>query len=759
MASPPKTVKSGTGNIPDYSRKERGVDRRCDTCGEERSVNRQNYAVKKAGLRGWSTTCRQCQGREAGQRRLDGSGKIATEAKQAKQSEKAEKARIRNLIKLPSPKPLSGFIHAIDQLVDEMYELSGLGKLTAAQRKRLDQIIDALSAAVRLPGDPAGYGMAIDEDTAFRTFLRVTRPSVLSFAEMGAVHEPVIEGLVSPEPRVLILASRGTGKSLITAQFVCWKLFRNHLEMALCVSKSDNQAKALLKGIKSFIISCPMLECLKPDEKGLDSATQFEVKAAIGKLGMFTSVFSCGLTGQLTGKRASILIADDVETPRNSATVELVDTLQEQVGEFQHIMVPGAKLIYLGTPQSVFSLYGRLARNPEFKVFRAQIFAQDDIDGKTEIDSLWPARFSADQLMKTKRSISKIAWRLHYAIDLDETIQHERPLQLKELPVLDWPADATHLPVAISITDKKLDGFPTGSADLQADWWLEAIPSSEHVAPISITTLAVDPAGGLKGKGDAVGTAVISITSGGRGILRHLEGVRADTTQAAIARVAAIGHEFSVNHVVVEETSASLFGHQLSTVMASRGYPAIPESVSGSNQKKGSRIISTLGPVMGTGRLIILKSVLESEGGREFVNQMTAASWDGRIGIRNDDIVDAVSWAVHSVASALQVDEADSLGTSYVDYDHLLTLDLRRGGISEEEYEAYTAVDEAYERKKARLDHLLGVRREELTRGYDDPRLMSLIETLNADLHQYRQRNLTSPLSRIAPSPYNGPAV
>ena len=703
----------------------------------------RTYAPAKRGLRGWSQICRQCQGRAASKR--------PTKPKQPPKPPA--------LLKLPPPKPFSHFIHRIDELVDEMYSLTALGKLNTEQRKRLDKIITTLSAHTRLPGDPAGKGVAVDEDTAFRTFLRVTRPSVLSFAELGEVHGPIIEGLVSPEPRVLILASRGTGKSLITAQYVCWRLHRNPLEMVLCVSKSDNQAKALLKGIKSFIISCPMLEYLKPDERSLDSATQLEVAGAVGKLGMFTSVFSSGLTGQLTGKRATVLIADDIETPTNSSTVDLVEKLEEQVGEFQHIMVPGAKLIFLGTPQSVFSIYGRLARIPEFKVFRAQIFTQDEVDGKVEIDSLWPSRFSAEQLMKTKRSISKTAWRLHYAIDLDETIQHERPLQLKELPCLAWPADATHLPVAISITDKKLEGLPTGSADLKADWWLEAVPASEHVSPISITTMAVDPAGGLKGKGDAIGVAIISVTSGGRGILRHLEGVRADTTQAAIARVAAIGHEFSVNHTVVEELANGLFGHQLQTVMAARGWPLIPERVHGSTQKKGSRIISTLSPIMGTGRLLVLKSVLETEGGREFVNQMTAASWDGRVGYRNDDIVDAVSWAVHSVASALQVDEADSLAVSYVDYDHLLTLDLRRGGITENEHEIYTAVDEAYERKKARLDHLLQVRREELIRGYDDQRLMSLIETLNADLQQSRQRNMTSPLSRIAPTPYSGGPV
>jgi hypothetical protein len=751
MANPPKT---STSTLPDYARNEEGVDRVCDTCGENKTVNRQSYAIKRAGLRGYATTCRVCQGREAGQRRLDGSGKEATEAKKAKKVEKAEKARIRDLIKLPSPKPLSGYIHAIDQLVDEMYELSGLGKLTAPQRHRLDLIIDTLSAAIRLPDDPAGYGMAVDEDTALRTFLRALRPLVPGFVELGTVHDQIIDGLLSQERNVVILASRGVAKSTLTAQFVCWRLLRDHYESVLLVSKSGRHADKMLRSIKGYIAGCPLLETIRPNEECLNSATQLEIGPAQGQLGMSVSVSSYGLTGQVTGSRASLIIADDVETKENSATPEQVEKLEDQLSELTHVAIPGAEIKYLGTPHSVFSVYGRFKRNPEYKIFTGCVFVEDTVDGKAEIDTLWGNRFTTADLLTRKKSIPKMAWELQYRLRLDETMQVERPLQLKELMVLDWPPAATVLPIGILPTDNRLDGFHMGAADPTSDYWREAIPNGERTAPATMTTMAVDPAGGLAGRGDAIGVAVLSVTTGGKAVIRHLEGVRAGTTNAAIGRVASIGMEFQINGLVVEENVNGLFTQQLGAVMATRGYPIVGEKITTGQIKKGTRIIQTLAPVLGTERLFILKEALESEGGRELVNQFTSASYDGRIGVKYDDILDALSHAVAAVSPALQMDEGDALAASMINLDHLVDQPLRRGGITHEEYENWTEVDHSHEARKERLRHLLEVQRCEIAIGYNDPRLQTTIEALNKQIQTYKRLQYAAPRDDIAPMPY-----
>ena len=48
---------------------------------------------------------------------------------------------------------------------------------------------------------------------------------------------------------------------------------------------------------------------------------------------------------------SDVLIADDIEVPNNSATQGMRDKLSEAVKEFDAILKPNGRIIYLGTPQ------------------------------------------------------------------------------------------------------------------------------------------------------------------------------------------------------------------------------------------------------------------------------------------------------------------------------------------------------------------------------------------------------------------------
>jgi hypothetical protein len=68
-----------------------------------------------------------------------------------------------------------------------------------------------------------------------------------------------------------------------------------------------------------------------------------------------------GITGQLTGSRADLIIADDVESANNSQTQLMRDRLSETVKEFDAIIKPKVgRVIFLGTPQTEMSLYNDL---------------------------------------------------------------------------------------------------------------------------------------------------------------------------------------------------------------------------------------------------------------------------------------------------------------------------------------------------------------------------------------------------------------
>jgi hypothetical protein len=175
----------------------------------------------------------------------------------------------------------------------------------------------------------------------------------------------------------MVQAFRGVGKSWITAAYVIWRLLRNVNERILVVSASKDRADAFSIFVKRLITDIEELQFLKPRRDQRDSNIAFDVGPS--EPHQAPSVRSVGITGQLTGGRATLIIADDVEVPKNSLTHTMREKLSEQVKEFDAVLSPGGEVIYLGTPQTEMSLYNALPeRGYDIRI--------------------WPARFPSVQL-------------------------------------------------------------------------------------------------------------------------------------------------------------------------------------------------------------------------------------------------------------------------------------------------------------------------------------------------------------------------
>ena len=163
--------------------------------------------------------------------------------------------------------------------------------------------------------------------------------------------------------KFILQAFRGIGKSFITCAFVVWTLWRDPQLKILIVSASKERADANSIFIKNIIDLLPFLAELKPRPGQRDSVISFDVGPA--KPDHSPSVKSVGITGQLTGSRADIIIADDVEIPSNSATQGAREKLWTLVQEFAALLkpLPTSRVIYLGTPQTEMTLYKELEDN------------------------------------------------------------------------------------------------------------------------------------------------------------------------------------------------------------------------------------------------------------------------------------------------------------------------------------------------------------------------------------------------------------
>jgi hypothetical protein len=76
-----------------------------------------------------------------------------------------------------------------------------------------------------------------------------------------------------------------------------------------------------------------------------------------------------GITGQITGSRATLIVADDVEIEGNSKIEEARQRILRTLSEFEAIVLPGADVVYLGTPQTEESIYNRLVVEQNYDCF------------------------------------------------------------------------------------------------------------------------------------------------------------------------------------------------------------------------------------------------------------------------------------------------------------------------------------------------------------------------------------------------------
>jgi len=158
--------------------------------------------------------------------------------------------------------------------------------------------------------------------------------------------------------RAIIEAFRGIGKSYLSAAYVVHQLMLDPEMKIMVVSASKARADDFSTFTQRLIMELPMCQYLIPDSSKRWSKIAFDV-APSGASGS-ASVKSVGITGQLTGSRADIILADDIEVPSNSLTQGMRDKLGESIKEFEAVLKPNGKILYLGTPQCEMSVYNTL---------------------------------------------------------------------------------------------------------------------------------------------------------------------------------------------------------------------------------------------------------------------------------------------------------------------------------------------------------------------------------------------------------------
>jgi hypothetical protein len=467
-----------------------------------------------------------------------------------------------------------------------------------------------------------------------------------------------------PADRFILEAFRGAAKSFITCAFVVWELWKNPQLKIEIVSASKDRADANAVFIKRIIFLLPFLEFLRPGRGQRDTQNLFDVAPAVPDIA--PSVKSVGITGQITGSRADILVADDVEVPTNSGTQTQRDKLNEAVKEFDSIIKPGGRIIYLGTPQNEMSVYNELTKRgyslmiypvhyPTSKKRRDDYgdnlapFIAKLFDESPESYAGYPtdpARFNEEEIEKRRLSYGKAGFALQFLLDTNLSDAEKYPLRVSDFIVDDLDLDEASLKYSwANGLQQRLQDVPCVA--LRGDYYYSPFQRSAEVGKYTGTVMAIDPSG--RGK-DETAYAVVKYLNGYVFLMEsggYREGYSDDTLRALANKAKFYG----VNTVVYESNYGDgMFGQLLKPIMNSI-HPCSVEEVRNSTQKE-RRIIDTLEPVMMRHKLIVNKAVIEDdyrtyEKGFQYslMYQLTRISKD-RGALSHDDRLDALTMAI-----------------------------------------------------------------------------------------------------------------
>lgn len=478
-----------------------------------------------------------------------------------------------------------------------------------------------------------------------------------------------------PNDRFIIEGFRGVAKSFITCAYAVWTLWRDPQKKVEIVSASKDRADANAIFIKRIIYTLPFLAHLKarPDQR--DQQNLFDVGPAVPDIS--PSIKSVGISGQLTGSRADLLIADDVEVANNSGTQTQRDKLNEAVKEFDAIIKPKGQIVYLGTPQNEMSLYNELQQRgykcriwtvlyPESlseREFYGDRLAKIIADKYDENPDLYagkptdPRRFDEEEIYKRRLSYGKAGFALQFMLNTNLSDQEKYPLKVQDLMIANLSLDEANLKWYWS-NDRQLRINDLPCVALKGDYFYEPQGRSSEVYEYTGTVMAVDPSG--RGK-DETSYAIVKYLNGYL-FLMEVGGTKEGYSDSTMRQLANKAKMYGVNEIVLEGNFGDGMFSKLLTPVINAIHPCRITEVKNYAQKE-ARIIDTLEPVMMRHKLVVHKQVIiddyqvyENAPAYSLVYQMTRLSRD-RGALAHDDRLDALCMAVAYWLEVMDRDE------------------------------------------------------------------------------------------------------
>ncbi len=505
----------------------------------------------------------------------------------------------------------------------------------------------------------------------------------------------------------MIQAQRSQAKSTIIAMFAVWQLIHDCKHRVLIISAGSEVAAEIANWVIQIIMNWDILECLRPDRQHGDRASSksFDVNWQLKGAEKSPSIACIGITANMQGRRADLLIPDDIESSKNGTTETQRAALEHLSKDFTSICQKG-RIMYLGTPQTVDSIYNNLtARGYQIRVWTGRFPTKEELptyEGKLApyLQNLMdndptltigggldgsrgkatdPVLLGEDALIKKELDQGPAYFNLQHMLNTNLSDEQRHPLKPKNLIMMNVPVDKG---------PGQIQWMPSPQNQIKAEGFT---CKPQFYRPFSVSTemytyegkhMYVDTAGGGK-NGDETVAAVTYFLHGYIFLVEILKlvGGYSDENYKELSQLA---FRHGVNSIDVEKNFGfGAFASNWRPILLNfyqkegkTGCPAI-EDVWESGQKE-LRIIDTLEPIMARHKLIVSEDIIEYDQQSirkypidiqqtySFFHQMSKISVD-KGALIHDDSLDAVAGTVRHWVEHMAVDENKRIASKQTD--------------------------------------------------------------------------------------------
>jgi len=426
----------------------------------------------------------------------------------------------------------------------------------------------------------------------------------------------IAEYLQNGPKRLQIQAFRGVGKSWITAAFVLWTLYNDSNKKIMVVSASKDRADSFSIFCQRLILEVPWMSHLKPkNDDQRWSRVSFDVGPAAPH--QAPSVKSVGITGQLTGSRADLMVLDDVEVPNNSMTELQREKLLQLVTECESILTPkrDSRIMFLGTPQTTFTVYNKLrqrnykpfvwpARYPrKVAMYDGLLAPQLENDLESTKDLTWKptdTRFQERDLLERESAMGRSNFMLQFMLDTSLSDAEKFPLKFADLIVTPInPETAPENIIWCSSPENVLKDLP--SVGLPGDHFYKPMQFQGEWKPYQETICSVDPSG--RGTDETVACFLSQLN--GFIYLHEIKAFRDGYSDATLLSILRGCRKYKASTLLIESNFGDGIVSELFKKHCQNTKLGINIEETRANVRKEDRIIDSLEPVLNQHRLVV----------------------------------------------------------------------------------------------------------------------------------------------------------